>query len=104
MCFRPAGVDLPDPECPECGKKLAVIGGVVMKKCPFCKADLSKYEEEYKAKIAGAMGGGAPGAPAPPGAPGAPKPPGAPGAPKPPGAPGAPKPPGAPGAPKPPGA
>ncbi|MDR2493560.1 MAG: hypothetical protein LBD25_08945 [Coriobacteriales bacterium] len=93
MCFRPAGVDMPDPVCPECGKKLAIIGGVIMKKCPFCKADLSKYAEEAAA--------GAPGAPAPPGAPGAPKPPGAPGAPKPPGAPGAPKPPGPPpGAPK----
>jgi hypothetical protein len=89
MCFRPAGVDLPDPECPECGKKLAVIGGVVMKKCPFCKADLSKYEEEYKAKMAGLTGAGAPGAPA------APKAPGAPGAPKAPGAPGVPKAPGA---------
>ena len=75
MCFRPAGVDMPDPVCPECGKKLAIIGGVVMKKCPFCKADLAKYAE--------AAGYGAPGAPAAPGAPSAPAAPGAPSAPRP---------------------
>ena len=88
MCFRPAGVDMPDPVCPECGKKLAIIGGVVMKKCPFCKADLAKYAE--------AAGYGAPGAPAAPGAPSAPAAPGAPSAPKAPGAPSAPKAPSAP--------
>jgi hypothetical protein len=66
MCFRPAGVDLPDPICPECGKKLTVVGGVVMKKCPFCKADLEKYAEEMgysapgPAKAPGAPAGGPP--------------------------------------------
>lgn len=84
MCFRPAGVDIPDPICPECGKKLTIIGGVVMKKCPFCKADLEKYADE--------MGYSAPGAPKPPAPPGAPSAPKAPGVPK---APGAPKNPGA---------
>jgi hypothetical protein len=91
MCFRPASVDMPDPVCPECGKKLAIVGGVVMKKCPFCKADLTEFAAQM-----GAGAPGAPGAPGVPGAPGAPKPPGVPAAP---GAPGAPKPPGAPAAP-----
>jgi hypothetical protein len=79
MCFRPAGVDMPDPVCPECGKKLQIIGGVIMKKCPFCKADLTKYADQMP-------GAGAPAAPAAPGAPSAPKAPGAPAAPKAPGA------------------
>lgn len=86
MCFRPAGIEMPDPECPECDQKISAKGGVFPDTCPHCQADLSKYEEEFKAKM---MPGapGAPGAPAAPGAPGAPKPPGAPGAPKVPGAP-----------------
>jgi hypothetical protein len=96
MCFRPAGVDMPDPVCPECGKKMQVVGGVVMKKCPFCKADLTQYAEQFGYSAPGA---GAPGAPAAPGAPGAPKAPGAPSAPRPPAPPAAPK---APGAPRPP--
>lgn len=86
MCFRPTGADMPDPVCPECGKKLTIIGDIMIKKCPFCKADLSKYEEEFNAMKAGA---GAPGAPAAPGALGAPKAP--PSAPSPPKASGAPK-------------
>lgn len=40
MCFRPASVTKPQ-ECPNCKKKLAAIGGVKQKKCPFCKADLT---------------------------------------------------------------
>jgi len=96
MCFRPAGVDMPDPICPECGKKLTIIGGVVMKTCPFCKADLTKYAEQ-----AGfAPPPGAPSAPKAPGVPGASGPPKAPGAP---GVPGVPKAPGMPNAPKAPG-
>jgi len=26
--------------CPNCGKKLNPVGGVMIPKCPFCKADL----------------------------------------------------------------
>ncbi|MDR2197770.1 MAG: hypothetical protein LBO07_07420 [Coriobacteriales bacterium] len=100
MCFRPAGVDLPDPVCPECGKKMQIIGGVVMKKCPFCKADLTKYAEQFGYTAGGAQAPGAPGAPKAPGAPGAPKAPGAPAAPPRPPAP--PAVPGTPGTPKPP--
>ncbi|QEM67029.1 hypothetical protein FO488_01880 [Geobacter sp. FeAm09] len=40
MCFRPAGVNKPQ-ECPNCHKKLASIGGVKQKICPFCKTDLT---------------------------------------------------------------
>jgi hypothetical protein len=86
MCFRPGGVGgaAADPICPSCGKKLQIIGGVTMKKCPFCKYVFTAED------MAGASA-----APAAPGAPGAPKAPGAPGAPKAPGAPSAPKAPGA---------
>lgn len=42
MCFRPAGVTKPI-ECPKCHKKITPMGGVVMKKCPFCKDDWTKY-------------------------------------------------------------
>ena len=76
MCFRPTDASAPGPSaCPECGKTIQSMGGIVMKNCPFCKADLTAA---------------APGAPSAPGAPGAPS---APGAPKAPSAPGAPKPP-----------
>lgn len=77
MCFRPADATGGAGKCPNCGKTIQSMGGVVLKNCPFCKADLT-------AAAAGAPG--APGAPAAPGAPGAPKAPGAPGAPKPPSA------------------
>ncbi|MDR1016770.1 MAG: hypothetical protein LBL67_04830 [Coriobacteriales bacterium] len=80
MCFRPAGVSLPDPVCPECGKTLHMVGGTVLKKCPFCKADLTEYAKQYMAEN-GLGGAAAPGAPAAPAAPGAPA---APAAPKPP--------------------
>jgi phage FluMu protein Com len=43
MCFRPAGVSKPQ-ECPNCHKKLASLGGVKQKKCPFCKTDLTETE------------------------------------------------------------
>jgi phage FluMu protein Com len=49
MCFRPGGVAKPI-ECPNCGKKIPIVGGVVQKKCPFCKTvfteDMFKEEEE----------------------------------------------------------
>jgi predicted amidophosphoribosyltransferase len=50
MCFRPGGVVKPQ-ECPKCGKKLAMIGGIKQKICPFCKTPLTeekKPEEEKK--------------------------------------------------------
>lgn len=80
---------MPEPDCPECGNKVAAVGGQFPSTCPSCQADLTKYEEEFKAKMSAGMPG-APGVPAPPGAPGVPKAPGAPGAPKSPGAPKAP--------------
>ena len=84
MCFRPADASAgggPN-KCPECGKTIQAMGGLVLKSCPFCKCDFTPYLNGEKA---------VPGAPAAPGAPGAPA---APGAPKAPGAPGAPKAPG----------
>ena len=90
MCFRPADAGGGGPmKCPECGKEVQPMGGLVMKKCPFCKADWEKYMNPdgtpnvEAIAAAQAAQGGAPGAPA---APGAPKAPGAPGAPKAPGA------------------
>lgn len=90
MCFRPAdaGGDAGPHKCPECGKPIQSMGGIVLKKCPFCKCDFTPYLNGEKELPASSMPG-APGAPAAPGAPGAPKAPGAPGAPKPPAAPGA---------------
>ena len=44
MCFRPAeagGFASDGHVCPECGKTIQFMGGVVLKQCPFCKADLS---------------------------------------------------------------
>lgn len=82
MCFRPAeaGGDGGGYNCPDCGKKIQNLGGIPMKKCPFCKCDFTPYlngEKEFPNKSSAP----APGAPAAPGAPSAPK---APGAPKPP--------------------
>ena len=45
MCFRPGSVAKPI-ECPSCGKKLPVIGGVKQTKCPICKADLTQAPAE----------------------------------------------------------
>ena len=91
MCFRPAGIELPEPDCPECGVKVKAVDGQYPKNCPQCNADFTQYEEEFKAKMAAATSGmplprppGAPKPPAAPGAPSAPRPPAAPGAPKPP--------------------
>ena len=68
MCFRPAGADTV-PVCPSCGKQVPIMGGVVLKKCPHCKADMPSMDE--------AASPAAPSAPAAPGAPSAPKPPSA---------------------------
>jgi hypothetical protein len=78
MCFRPAGAEQ-KVICPSCGKEVPVMGGVKLKTCPFCKADLP---DEPAAGVPTAPGAPqAPGAPVAPKAPGAPQ---APGAPKPP--------------------
>lgn len=90
MCFRPsdASTAAGPMECPECGKPIMPMGGIVLKTCPFCKADFEKYMNADGTPNADAIAadqagkGGAPKAPA---APGAPKPPSAPGAPKAPG-------------------
>jgi len=86
MCFRPAGVEI-NLNCPDCGKKLPVIGNTVLEKCPFCKYEFTEQDmQDFQNQLTGgAAGAGAPGAPAAPGAPGAPAAPGAPGAPKAPG-------------------
>ncbi|MBR3181964.1 MAG: hypothetical protein IKF56_04930 [Eggerthellaceae bacterium] len=91
MCFRPADGGGGGPmKCPECGKPIQMMAGIVLNNCPFCKCDFTPYLNGEK-PIPGMEGAapGAPGAPAAPGAPGAPAAPGAPGAPKPPAAPGA---------------
>lgn len=87
MCFRPAGSEGSGPmKCPECGKPIQMMGGIVLKACPFCKCDFTPYLDGTKPLPDGTVvGGGAPGAPAAPGAPKAPGAPGAPAAPKAPG-------------------
>jgi len=45
MCFRPASA-AKGTVCPNCGKKIQFIGGVVQKKCPFCGASLEPPKEE----------------------------------------------------------
>lgn len=87
MCFRPADVSA-GVDCPKCGKKVNSTQGVLPKKCPFCKFELT---EEAAAALLGTPNAPvAPGAPTAPSMPGAPKMPGAPAAPS---IPGAPKPP-----------
>lgn len=49
MCFRPAGVAKP-AECPNCKKKIASIGGVKQKVCPFCKTPLPEDKPEAAEK------------------------------------------------------
>ena len=39
MCFRPATASK-QVECPNCKKKLATIGGIKQKICPFCKTPI----------------------------------------------------------------
>lgn len=75
MCFRPAESAVV-PVCPNCGEKVPIMGGVVLKKCPHCKADMPEDPS------AAAPSPAAPGAPAAPNAPKAPGAPAAPAAPK----------------------
>ncbi|NMA68756.1 MAG: hypothetical protein GX958_04985 [Desulfitobacterium sp.] len=44
MCFRPANAAKPI-ECPNCGMKIPVVGGVKQKVCPKCKTDLTQVNE-----------------------------------------------------------
>lgn len=86
MCFRPAESGIA-PVCPNCGKAVPVMGGVKLKKCPHCKAEMP----DDPVSGAGVAAPGAPGTPSStPPAPGASTKPGAPptpGAPKAPGTP-----------------
>ncbi len=117
MCFRPASAQGGPSKCPKCGKAIQSLGGIVLKTCPFCKADLNAVyadcpacgkrievkegmtacpecnHEFTEAEIAAASAAPAPAAPGVPKAPGAPGAPKAPGVPKAPGAHAAPKPP-----------
>lgn len=73
MCFRPAdaSADAGSSKCPECGKTIQMVGGMVLKACPFCKADFSEYlNPDGTIKVT-------PGVPVAPSAPVAPKAPGA---------------------------
>ncbi len=74
MCFRPSDVagGPAAMNCPECGKPINPMGGVMLKTCPFCKADFSKYLNEDGTPNMDAIGA----APPAPGAPQAPKAPG----------------------------
>lgn len=85
MCFRPASAQV-EIVCPECGKKLPVIGNTLLRKCPFCKAEYSEEElAEMNNKLSGGVPAGAPGIPGAPGTPGTSGAPKAPSAPKAPG-------------------
>lgn len=83
MCFRPADAGGAGPmACPECGKTIQPMGGLVLKACPFCKCDFSQYMNADGTPNMDAINAasGAPAAPAAPGAPSAPAAPKAPGA------------------------
>jgi ribosomal protein L37AE/L43A len=45
MCFRPASAAKPI-ECPNCKKKIPVIGGIKQKKCPHCGTDLTGVTDQ----------------------------------------------------------
>lgn len=79
MCFRPADANAPTSiDCPSCGKKINYTNGVLPKKCPFCKTELSAdgvVSAPSAPSPAGAPAPGAPTAPGVPGAPGSMKPP-----------------------------
>lgn len=65
MCFRPAETN-ESIQCPNCGKGVNYTQGLLPKKCPFCKTELSELSQGQSV---------APQAPQAPAAPGAPKPP-----------------------------
>lgn len=72
MCFRPADVNAGAAECPNCGKKLQAMGGVPLKKCPFCGTALDADEPAAPSKPPVSVPGTpqAPTTPLPPSAPG----------------------------------
>ncbi len=79
MCFRPASAsaDAGVNKCPECGKTIQAMGGLMLKSCPFCKCDFTPYLDGPKSVPSAVPGAPmAPGAPGVPAAPGAPKAPG----------------------------
>lgn len=45
MCFRPTTVSKP-MECPNCGKKVSALNGIVPKRCPYCKEPLPEEQIE----------------------------------------------------------
>lgn len=47
MCFRPTEASK-SVECPNCKKKLPVVGGVKQKKCPFCGTPIAQEESDKK--------------------------------------------------------
>jgi len=57
MCFRPTEISAPQI-CPNCGKKLQVMDGVIQAACPFCKTPLDAPAPAVAApKPEGAPGG-----------------------------------------------
>lgn len=71
MCFRPAQLDDTTPlECPNCGKRINRVTGVVPKKCPFCKFVFPVDGEGNPIGLEASSGN--PPAPSAPKAPGAP--------------------------------
>ena len=70
MCFRPADASMASGPitCPECGKLIQAMGGVVLEACPFCKADFGAFAGSPAAPEAPGVSS-APGAPSVPGAP-----------------------------------
>ncbi|MBR5260302.1 MAG: hypothetical protein IKV48_07555 [Eggerthellaceae bacterium] len=65
MCFRPADASAGTgvSQCPECGKTIQTMGGIVLTDCPFCECPLQPAPAAPNI----------PGMPAIPGAPGTPK-------------------------------
>lgn len=84
MCFRPSNASASEAnKCPECGKAIPMLGGVVLMECPFCKCDFSPYinpDGTPKMKAPSVSAPAAPGASLAPDALKSPKPPAAPGA------------------------
>ncbi|WP_139653601.1 hypothetical protein [Raoultibacter phocaeensis] len=71
MCFRPADASAAGPSaCPSCGKTIQSMGGIALKKCPFCGVEFP--EAPASPKPAASASPAAPSAPKAPGAPAAP--------------------------------
>lgn len=77
MCFRPSQADM-SVMCPNCGKKVSSLGGVIQTQCPFCGSSLEGAREATAADnlpTAPLGNPSAPKAPSAPGTPNTPKPP-----------------------------